>query len=142
MLLDRAVVVGPVALELLLGERDRPRDRLASVRVQGGALTVAVLDWVDLGRLPPTGELAQDPAVIQGVAVLVVEALPRDQRGEMRGPARGRGPPHHRIVGDPHDPDLAGAPRLEPSPLDRVANVRELLHGAWVEVAGRPSRAP
>src|ERR1051325_5281634 len=90
MLLGRLEHVDAVAGELLGRERDRARHRLAGVGILLGALALAVLDVDDLVLRPQLLELAQDAAVVAGIAVAVVLSLPRDDGGEMRrGPGGG-----------------------------------------------------
>ncbi len=127
VLLDRCEVVHPVGREFIFWQRHRSRHRLACVGVDRRTVAATVLNRVDLGRLPSTGELTEDPPVIKGVPVLIVEAFPGDERRQVGSAAGGGRPAHDGVVGDAEYPDLSRAPRPGTRPFDARADVLEFL---------------
>ena len=133
--------VDAVLGQLLVGERDRPRYRFAGVRVLLGPLPAPVLDVDHLVLGPALLELAQDAAVVAGVAVPVVLPLPRDDGGQMRRVLPGHAPLVARVIGDPEHPDFAVAPGLRARPLDALVEVFDLPRGVAVHEARGPAGA-
>jgi hypothetical protein len=100
MLLELLVDVDAVPGELRVRERDGPGHRLARERALLRTGAHAVLDVRHLVLRPALLELAEDAAVVAGVAVVVVLALPRDDGGQVRR-VQPRDPPLvARVVGD------------------------------------------
>src|ERR1051326_72503 len=123
MLLGRLERIDAVAGELLGRERDRAGHRLAGVGILLGAVALAVLDVDDLVLGPELLELAQDAAVVAGIAVAVVLSLPRDDGGEMRRVPGGDAPLVVRVVRNAEHADLAVAPRLFAGPFDAEGQI-------------------
>src|SRR6516165_8105481 len=92
--------------------------------------------------LPPQLlKLAEDSAVVAGIAIAVVLALPRDDGGEVRWMLGGDAPLIARVVRDAEHADLAVAPRLGAGPLDALVKILDLARGVRVHDAGRPAGA-
>ena len=142
MLLELLEDVDAVLGQLLVGEGDRPRHRLARVGVLLRPLPSPVLHVDHLDLRPALLELAQDAAVVAGVAVAVVLPLPRDDRGQVRRMLAGDAPLVAGVVGDPEHAHLPVAPLLRPRPLDALVEVVGLAGTARVHEARRPPRAP
>ena len=126
MLLELLVDVDAVLGQLLVRERDGSGHRLAGVGVLLGPLPPPVLHVDHLVLGPELLELAQDAAVVAGVAVAVVLALPGDDRGQVRRVLSRHAPLVAGVVGDPQHADLAVAPRLRPRPFDALVEVVDL----------------
>src|SRR5262249_49592044 len=133
--------VDTVLGQLSIGERDGPRHRLARVRILLRARAEAVRDVDDLVLGPELLELAEDPAVVPGVPIAVVLALPGDDRGQVRRMQAGDAPLVARVVRDAEHADLAVAPRLGARPLDALVEVVDLARAVAVHDTGRPARA-
>src|SRR5258708_33827215 len=76
--------VHAVFRQLLVGERDRTRDGFAGIGILFCLVAAAVLDVYHLVPRPTFLKLAQNAAVVAGVAIAVVLPFPRDDRREMR----------------------------------------------------------
>ena len=74
-------------------------------------------------RVPVGHEQAQEPAVVQRVAIDVGKALPGNDRLERRRLQIGGEPLIDREVGNAEKPDLAVAPRLRRRPFDGVVEI-------------------
>jgi hypothetical protein len=103
-------------------------------------LRLEVLDLGDAGApaLPDVGPERglRDAPVPGDLPVGLAPPLPRVDRREVRRVEFGDPPLRHRHVRDPGQPDLPGAPRLGPHPLDQVGERLRLLRRA---VGRRPS---
>ncbi len=80
--------------------------------------------------------------MVGAVAVEVGGALPHAHGGQVRRVQGGHVPLVHRVVGDPVQAHLPGAPRLRRRPLDALVQVLGLPAGKGVEQARRPARSP
>ena len=140
VLLQRFVRVHPVLRQLLVGERDRSGDGFAGVGVLLCLVAAAVLDVRHLVLGPALLELAQDAAVIAGVAVAIVLAFPRDDGREVRRVHSRYAPLVARVIRNAEHADFAVAPRLRAGPFDALVEVLDLPGAAGVHEAGRPAR--
>ena len=85
-----------------------------------------VLDVRHLVLRPALLELAQDAAVVAGVAVAVVLPLPGDDGRQVRRMQAGHAPLVAGVVRDAEHADLAVAPGLRARPLDALVEVVDL----------------
>ena len=133
--------VGAVVLEFFLRERRRARGaRLHPVVAR--TLGVAVLDRLDLARIPDFHELVMENAPVPGpVAVVVGRALPGDHRRQVLGLERRDLPLVDGVVGDAVQAHLAVRPLLLPRPFDGDGEVLGLARGEDVQIAGRAAGA-
>ncbi len=131
-----------VCHQLVFREGDGAGHRLAGVGIDRGPLTLAVLDRVDLALLPSSGELAEDAAVVVGVAIGVGEALPSDQGGQVLGLALRRGPSHDRVVGDAEDADPSRCSRAGSPPIPLSSRCRRTRAGYGARAHPATTRLP
>ena len=130
-----------VAGQHLVAQR-RPGRALAGVRVVVVRLAAAVLVRQHLPRPPGGGErVAENAAVVAGVAVVIPMALPRADRGEVRRLQRGGLPLVDGEIGDAEQPDLAVRPRLRAGPFDQLVVVLVLARLTRIEIARRLAAA-
>ena len=141
MLLEGLEGIDPIAGELLVGERDRTSHGLAGVGILLGVLALAVLDVDDLVLCPGLLELTENTAVVAGIAVAIVLALPRDDGRQVRRVHGGNAPLVAGVVGNAEHADLAVAPRLRAGPFDALVEVLNLARRIAVHHAGRPAGA-
>lgn len=90
--------------ELLVAERLIAADELPGELVAVAAGAQTVLHGGDLRVEPGPHEVARDAAVVGRAAQLVVERLPRDDRGQVRRLPAGHQPLHHAQVDIPSRP--------------------------------------
>ena len=128
--------VHSVALQFLVGHRDGSGHRLAGEAALASSLSEAVLDGLHLEREPLDAELAEDAAVVGGIAVVVGVALPGDDGREVGRAEAGDAPGVDGVVGDAAHTDLATAPGLDGGPLDAVVEVLRLARRLAVDEAG------
>src|SRR5262249_49526778 len=122
-------------------QSERAGDRLAGDAAFARAVAEPVLDVGDLMLPPQLLELAQDAAVVAGIAVAVVLPFPWDDRREMRRTVHGDAPLVAGVIGNPEHADFAVAPRFFAGPLDALIKIRDFAVGVRVHHAGRPAGA-
>ena len=105
--------------------RERAGHRFTGVGIFLRLVATPVLHVHDLVLGPAFLKLAEDAAVVAGVAIAVVLAFPRNDRDEVRRLESRHLPLVHRVVGDARHRDLAVGPRLDGRPLDRLVDVRQ-----------------
>ena len=115
--------IDAIAGELLFRECHRTGDGLAGVGVFLGALALAILNVDYLVLCPSFLELTENAAVVAGIAVAVVLALPRNDGRQVRRVLGRYAPLVAGVVGDAEHADFAVAPRLRAGPLDALVQV-------------------
>ena len=142
LVLEReAAEIEAVGMQHLVGRRFRTADPVAGHRASEAARTEAVLHALHLHVVPIGEEGAEDAAVTAHLAVPVVRALPRADRGQMLRLQRCHLPRVHRVIGDAVDAHLATGPRLHARPVDALREVLRLARSPQLDVPRRAAAA-
>src|SRR5436190_6512131 len=135
------VKVAPVAAELLVGERLRPRHPVAVHAALETAPAATILHGIDLRLRPVLNEATvEDATVVRHIAVKIGRAFPDADGREVFGLQRRGLPLVLPVIGNAVEADLAVRPGLRAAPLDTAREVLRFAQRPDVDYAGRATR--